>query len=272
MLPTPFGFAVRRVPPDRPWAWLAAGWDDLRAAPLAGFLNGAAVVAAGWVLVSGLLSLGMAWAVPPAIAGFLLIGPLCAAGLYEVSRRRAAGLPLRPGDWLDGFARNGSQIALVGLALLLLHIVWVQVAALLFMAIFGLGFAPPIEHLPMALLRSPRLLPFLILGTGAGAVLAAIAFALSAVSIPLLVDRDAGAVTAMTASVQAVRANPGPMLFWAGLIVVFTAMALVPFFLGLALVVPLVAHASWHAYRDLILWDAAPEGAPAKAPALSRPA
>jgi uncharacterized membrane protein len=104
----------------------------------------------------------------------------------------------------------------------------------------------------MAMLRSDMLLPFLIVGTGAGAVLAAAAFAISAVSIPMLVDRDITAMEAIVVSIRAVAANPGAMAFWAGLIVVFTAMAMVPFFLGLALVIPLVGHATWHAYRDLV--------------------
>jgi uncharacterized membrane protein len=103
------------------------------------------------------------------------------------------------------------------------------------------------------MLRSDMLLPFLIVGTGAGAVLAATAFAISAVSIPMLVDRpELTAMEAIATSVRAVLTNPGAMVFWAGLIVVFTAMAMVPFFLGLALVIPLVGHATWHAYRDLV--------------------
>jgi uncharacterized membrane protein len=97
------------------------------------------------------------------------------------------------------------------------------------------------------------LLPFLVVGTAAGAVLAAAAFAISAVSIPMLVGRpELTAMEAIVTSVKVVIANPAAMLFWAGLIVVFTAMAMVPFFLGLALVIPLVGHATWHAYRDLV--------------------
>ena len=137
--------------------------------------------------------------------------------------------------------------------LVILHLFWVRVAALIFMLMFGINFAPPIEDLPMAMLRSDMLLPFLIVGTGAGAILAALAFAISAISIPMLVDRDISAMEAITLSLRAVIRNPAAMFFWAGLIVVFTAMAMVPFFLGLALVVPLVGHATWHAYKDLIV-------------------
>jgi uncharacterized membrane protein len=103
------------------------------------------------------------------------------------------------------------------------------------------------------MLRSDMLLPFLIVGTGAGAILAAVAFSISAISIPMLVDRDVSAMEAIMLSIRAVLTNPGAMIFWAGLIVVFTAMAMAPFFLGLALVVPLIGHATWHAYKDLVV-------------------
>ena len=166
---------------------------------------------------------------------------------------REAGQPVTIEACLRGFTRNGGQLAFLGVVLLLLHLFWVRVAALIFMLMFGINFAPALEDLPMAMLRSPMLLPFLIVGTAAGAVLAAAAFAISAVSIPMLVDKpQMTAMEAIAISVRTVLANPAAMVFWAGLIVVFTAMAMVPFFLGLTLVIPLIGHATWHAYRDLV--------------------
>lgn len=243
---------VGPVPPDRPWVWLAAGWQDLMALPHIGFLYGAAVVAAGWLLTGLLLSAGVAWAVLPATAGFFLVAPLIGAGLYEASRRREAGEPVSFLLCLGGFRRNGAQLALMGAALLLLHLFWVRIAGLLFAVFFGLGFSPAIEMLPMALLRSDQLLPFLIVGTGFGFALACVAFAMSVVAIPMIVDRDISVVEALVTSFRVTLLNWRAMALWAGLIVVFTAMALVPFFLGLALVLPLVGHATWHAYRDLV--------------------
>lgn len=243
---------IRGVPPDRPWTWLAAGWRDLMANPQVGFFYGGALTLAGWVLGLLLLWAKTAWAFLPVSAGFFMVAPILAAGLYEASRLRAAGQPVTFSACLRGFTRNGGQLAFMGVVLVVLHLFWVRVAALVFMLMFGINFAPSIETLPMAMLRSDMLLPFLLVGTGAGAVLAAVAFAISAVSIPMLVDRDVSAMEAITVSIRAVTTNPGPMLFWAGLIVVFTAFAMVPFFLGLALVIPLVGHATWHAYRDLV--------------------
>lgn len=251
--PTASSIPLRRVvPADRPWLWLSAGWRDLMAAPHIGFAYGAALTLAGWALALLLLLLGAAWAILPATAGFFLVAPLLAAGLYETSRRQEraerVSLPLA----LMGFRRNGAQIALMGVVLLLLHLFWVRTAGLLFALFFGLGFDPPLESLPFALLRSEALLPFLVVGTACGGALAAVAFAISAVSIPMLVDRDVTVFEAIATSVWTVLPNWRAMAFWAGLIVVFTAMALVPFFLGLALVLPLIGHATWHAYRDLV--------------------
>jgi uncharacterized membrane protein len=243
---------IQVVPNDRPWAWLEAGWRDLMATPHIGFFYGGAVVAAGWALVLLLLAAGATWAVLPAVAGFFLVGPVVAAGLYETSRRREAGEPVSLGLAFTAFRRNAPQLALMGAVLLLINLFWVRMAGLLFAVFFGMGFSPSLEQLPLALLRSDQLLPFLIIGTGIGFVLASIAFAVSAVSIPMLVDRDISAIEAIVISIRATLDNWRAMAFWAGLIVVFTAMALVPFFLGLALVLPLVGHATWHAYRDIV--------------------
>ena len=243
---------IRAVPPDRPWHWLTAGWRDLMANPQIGFFYGGALTLAGWALAMLLLWARTAWAILPASAGFFMVAPLLAAGLYEASRLRERGEPVTFAACLSGFTRNGGQLAFMGVVLVVLHLFWVRVAALIFMLMFGINFAPALEDVPMAMLRSPMLLPFLIIGTGAGAILAAAAFAISAVSIPMMVDRDITAMEAITVSIRAVIANPAAMIFWAGLIVVFTAFAMVPFFLGLALVIPLVGHATWHAYRDLV--------------------
>jgi uncharacterized membrane protein len=243
---------IHRVSNDRPWVWLAAGWKDLMAAPHIGFFYGSAVVGLSWLLVVMLLQFGSGWAVLPAVAGFFLVGPIIGAGLYETSRRRERGEPVSLGIAFAAYKRNAPQLAIMGAALVLINLFWVRIAGLLFMVFFGLGFSPAIEALPAALLRSNQLLPFLIVGTGFGFVLATAAFAISAVSIPMILDRDISAVEAIVTSIRATFDNWRAMAFWAGLIVVFTGMALVPFFLGIALVLPLVGHATWHAYRDIV--------------------
>ena len=244
---------VRTVATDRPWLWLTQGWRDMVATRPIALAYGGAVCLAGWVVSLLLFEAGTLWAILPATSGFFLVGPLVAAGLYEVSRLREQGRSPTLADMLAPFRRNGSQIAFIGLALLIIHLFWVRIAGLIFMLFFGLGGIPNLEQLPYAMLKSGQLLPFLVIGTGFGCILAAASFAVSAVSIPMLVDREISALEAITVSIQAVLENWRPMLLWAGLIVLFTGLALVPFYLGLVLVFPLVGHATWHAYRDVVV-------------------
>jgi uncharacterized membrane protein len=139
----------------------------------------------------------------------------------------------------------------MGLILMLFHLAWVRIATLLYALFFGQA-NPALDSLVNTLLFSPMSLPFLAIGTLTGAVLAAIVFAIGAVSLPLLLDHDVDVITAVTTSFSAVRHNWRPMALWAALIVIFTAIGMALFYVGLAVALPLVGHASWHAYRDLV--------------------
>ena len=212
---------ARKVELDRPWSWLAAGWRDLRAAPQVSLAYGVLMAVAGYAITFGLWWADLVYLVLPMVCGFLIVGPLLAVGLYEVSRRLEAGEPVNLGVAVTAWRRNASQIGLMGVALLLLL------------------FADA--------------LPFLIVGTAIGAVLAALAFAISAISIPLLLDRpEANVFTAIATSVTAVKENPTTMAFWAVLIVGFVGAGLITLYLGLIVTLPLIGHATWHAYRDLV--------------------
>ncbi|MBY0338414.1 MAG: DUF2189 domain-containing protein [Acetobacteraceae bacterium] len=245
---------VRQIATDRPWFWLTRGWQDFQANKAVGLAYGAALAIFGWMLAWVMFEWSTIWAILPATAGFFILGPLVAAGLYEVSRRREAGEPAPTlAEAAQAFRRNGAQIAMMGVLLMLIHLFWVRIAGLLFFLFFGLN-TPPVADLPFHMLRHPDLLPFLVIGTGFGFVLASASFAVTAVAIPMLVDRpEVTFLEAVTVSIQAVLENWRPMLLWAGLIVVFTGLALVPFFLGLLLALPLLGHATWHAYRDIVV-------------------
>ncbi|WP_240048272.1 DUF2189 domain-containing protein [Crenalkalicoccus roseus] len=244
---------IRHVTTDRPWVWLTAGWRDLQAARPVALAYGGAITLAGWALALLFFEAGTPWAILPATAGFFLVAPLLAAGLYETSRLRQEGRAPTLGDALGAFRRNAGQLAFMGVVLLLIHLVWVRVAGLLFALFFGVNFVPGLAELPMAMLRSEQFLPFLVVGTGFGFLLATAAFMVSAVSIPMILDRpEVTAPEAVTVSIQAVLENWRAMALWAGLIVLFTGLALIPFFLGLVVVMPLIGHATWHAYRDLV--------------------
>jgi uncharacterized membrane protein len=242
---------VNRIPLDRPWVWLARGWIDLRHAPGLALAYGAALVIASFAVTIALLYAEMIYLLLPVAAGFFLIGPVVAVGLYEISRRHELGLPVAASDVVGAWRRNGAQIALLGLMLMLIHLFWVRIATLLFALFFHTG-NPGWEGMIDAVFFSRVSLPFLVTGTLMGGVLAAVSFALSAVSIPMLLDREVNVFTAVATSWTAVTMNWKPMALWAALIVFFTGIGLVTFYLALAVTVPLIAFASWHAYRDLV--------------------
>jgi uncharacterized membrane protein len=243
---------VRKVELDRPWSWLAAGWRDLRAAPQVSIAYGVLFALAGYLITFGLWWSGLVYAVLPMVCGFLIVGPLLAVGLYEVSRRLGAGEPVSLAAAVTAWQRNSSQIALLGVALLLLLFAWLRLAAMIFMLFFGLE-PPSFEHLFAQTFLNADALPFLIVGTLIGAALAALAFAISAISIPFLLDRpESNVFTAIATSVRAVKENPATMAFWAVLIVGFVGAGLVTLYLGLIVTLPLIGHATWHAYRDLV--------------------
>lgn len=247
---------IRRVPVDRPWVWLAAGWRDVLAAPRTSLAYGLALVVIGWLAVALLLWFELPFLVLPLSAGFFFVGPFVAVGLYEVSRRLEAGFPVDGETTLFAWRRNPGQIALMGLLLLFFHLAWMRLAQLLF-ALFEWRTVASWDRFADLAWHSAKSLPFLGLGIGLGAGLAAAAFTIGAFSIPYLLDRrNSNLFEAIATSVAVVRLNPRPMLLWAVLIVFLIAIGMVPGMIGLVLTLPLVAHATWHAYRDIVRFDA----------------
>ncbi|MBY0431822.1 MAG: DUF2189 domain-containing protein [Rhodospirillales bacterium] len=243
---------VRVVSLDEQAVWLAAGWADLRASPGVSLAYGALFVAAGYAVSLGLLHLGLGSLILPLLGAFLLVGPFAAVGLYEISRGRERGEAVGLAQALRAWNRNGPQIAGFGLMLMLAVLAWVQIALLLFMLFFHAG-PPPLEHFLSALLTAPQAPLFLLLGTVVGGALAALVFTVSAVSLPLLMDReDVGVAAAIATSIDAVARNWRVMIGWAAVIALLIGLGLATFFIGLAVTLPLAGHASWHAYRGLV--------------------
>ena len=246
---------IRRVPVDRPWAWLAAGWRDIVAAPGPSLAYGLLPFLAGWLSILMMLWLDLPFLVLPLSAGFFFVGPFIAVGLYEISRRLEACHVVDGESTLLAWRRNPEQIALMGLLLLLFHLAWMRAAQLLF-ALFEWRSVSSWDRFADLVWTSSKSLPFLALGIGVGAVLAAGAFAIGAFSIPYLLDRrTSNMFEAIATSVAAVRLNIRPMLLWSSLIVFLIALGMVPGMLGLIVTLPLVAHATWHAYRDVIRFE-----------------
>lgn len=243
--------AIGRVAIDAPWTWLAAGWRDLWSAPAISLTYGAAFAVAAYAFVFQLTRVHALPLMLPLAGGFMLIGPLLAAGLYEISRRRERGETASLRDIALAVKQSGGQFAFFGVLLLLLYFFWMQIASLMFMLFFGNADIPPVEDFVPALLFTHHGLAFLLTGTAVGAVFAFVAFGASVIAAPLLFDRRVDAVTAIGASLKAVNMNRPAMILWAALIVGLIAMGFVALFAGLAIAFPLIGHATWRAYRDL---------------------
>ncbi len=246
------GVKVRRVAFDAPWAWLAAGWRDLWTVPQISLAYGALFAATAAGLVLGLTVGGMESLILALGGGFLLIGPIAAVGLYETSRRLEQGEPVTLGAVLEGGRAAPGQLGFFGAILAFCYFVWLQLASLLFMLFFGGHGLPPASAFVPTLLFTPHGLGLLVTGTIVGGILAAVVFSISVVSVPLLMTHRIDAVSAMAASVRAVLVNWQPMALWAALIAGFMALGIATLFVGLAVMFPLVGHATWHAYRDVV--------------------
>ena len=244
-------YKVNQVGLDRPWTWLARGWADFRKAAGIDIFYGCLFVVAGLVLMGLLYALDVPYVILPFGAGFMLVAPILAVGLYETSRRLGLGEKVTMATPLEAWQRNIGQIGFIGLALMLFLLAWIRIATLLF-ALFFSKTPPQIDQFVMQVFFSADSLSFLIVGTIIGAILAALVFAISVVSVPMLLDRDVNTITAIVTSVSACLKNKGTMFVWACLIVLFTAAGLVTGFIGLIVVMPLIGHATWHAYKDLV--------------------
>jgi len=247
------GFAVRRVTLDSPWEWLAAGWRDLRAVPAISLGYGIVFTLGGWLLVTALNRLEAASLIPIFAAGFVLVAPLLAAGLYEVSRRLEKGQPVTVGGVFSGVAPATGRLALFGVALFLGFFAWIEVAFLLLSLFLGERAVPDPTQFAHTLLFTNAGVALLFAGTICGGVLAAMVFSLSSIAAPLLLAKDVDAVTAMATSVRAVSINLAPMLLWAALIAGLMVIGLLTLFLGLVIVLPLLGYATWHAFRELVV-------------------
>ncbi len=189
----------------------------------------------------------------PLLAGYTLIGPLIACGMYELSRRRELGLDISRKHAFD-FLRFHSigNIAVLGLVLTGIYFGWLA-AAQTINATF-LGAEPPasidafIDHI----FNTPEGLAFIVVGNGVGFLFAVVVFTMSVVSFPMLLDRDVGVVTAVTTSIRAVLANPITMAAWGVIVAGTLAAGSLPFFVGLAVVMPVLGHATWHLYRRVV--------------------
>ncbi len=239
---------VRTIPLTQPLQWLQHGWHDLHACFGPSLLHGVIVALGGLAVVT--LTLQATALMPGAFSGFLLIGPILCTGLYELSRRRAAGERPRLAHAVEAWRRGTRPLVALGLLLFAAASAWVLVSALLFKLFVPVPLDSPLRFLRYAVVGQGGWLFFLWLV--AGGLGAALVFSLTVVSAPLLLDRQVSLRTALLASVRAVGDNPAPMALWAVLIMLATAASMATLMVGFVFAVPVIGHATWHAYRDVL--------------------
>ena len=245
--PSAFELHLRPLQFGDVWRWLALGWRDFARAPGIGLFYGACFVAMGWALLevfhrAPVYVLALA-------AGFLLMGPFVCMGLYRVSQQLERGSRPDLVDSLLAWRTRTGTLAIFGFTLLVIEMLWGRVA----LVIFAVSF----EGMPdfkgsLLKLLDPENLGFIVAYLGAGAFFAGLIFAVSVISIPMILDRQVDAITAGLTSLRLVLTQAAVMLCWGAVITGLVVLALFPWFLGLLVVGPVLGHASWHAYRAAV--------------------
>lgn len=245
-------YRIPSLPMSQPWRWLRLGWADLRATPGTSLTYGLLFALIGFLLTYLLIRLDLFFLVPFFTAGFLILAPFFAVRLYAVAKLRAEQQPHGTRSVARLLARNGSSIGVMGIILLLFFLNWIMLSNLLFGGVFHelLPSWGAVRPLPVMFGESAA---FLGVYGGIALILAIIVFRMTAVAIPMLVDAEVDVFNAIFASWKAVGENPAPMALWALLIAVLTLVGFATFYLGLIVVLPWLAYASWHAYRDTLV-------------------
>jgi uncharacterized membrane protein len=243
--------AVRRVALGAPFRWLARGWNDFRASWRASSFYGVVFAGMGWLVAFVFRhAYEYVWALT---TGFLLVGPFLAIGLYELSRRRERGETPWLAPTLDAWRPNVGSIGLFALVLGVLLLVWSR-ASLVVIAVSFPDEMPSLERFAANALSFDHI-AFLAAYFAVGGFFAALVFAISVVSVPMMLDRNTDGIVAALTSLRACRENAGPMLVWAALIAVVVGLGFAVWFVGLVVAVPVVGHATWHAYNQLVATD-----------------
>jgi uncharacterized membrane protein len=253
------GPAIRRVGPTDLWHALARGADDFAAMPTHAIFLCVVYPLLGVLLVGITFGYSVLPLAFPVAAGFALIGPLAAIGLYELSRRREAGLDSSSSHALD--VRHSPSLGAVvalGLLLMVIFLIWLAVAQAIYVAFFGYSEPASIGRFVHDVFATQAGLYLIVVGGGVGFLFAAAVLAISVVSFPLLLDRDVGAAVALLTSIRVVAANPLTMVLWGLIVSALLAIGSLPFFLGLTVAVPVLAHTTWHLYRRAVVPDPNP--------------
>lgn len=246
----------RNLPVFEGLRWLGAGWRDFWNCPSASLVYGTGVFALSVLFIWTLVGFGRDYILFPSLAGFLIVAPFLAIGLYEKSRALGENRTVTLGQMLRVRPRAGAQIFFSGLLLTLLMLLWTRAAVLLWSLFFGVTDFPGLDNAIGILLGTPYGWAMLVVGTAIGGLFAAFAFSISVFAVPMLLDRHVDALTAMATSMKLVWNNLPTMIAWGAMVLVLFAACLGTGLIGMIIIFPLLGHATWHAYKAM----ARPEG------------
>lgn len=241
----------RGRPSTAAFGWLKLGWRDLWTDPLPSLLYGAAVFSSSWVFIIYMFRTGRDYFLFPALAGFLIVGPLVASGLYLKSRDIERGRRTTFTSMVSVQPLAGAQVFFTGLILTMLMLLWMRAAVLVYALFFGVLPFPGMDHIVEMLVSTPTGWAMLAVGTVIGSLFAGFGFAISVFSVPMLLDRRVDAMTAMGVSMSIVWNNLRPMLVWGALVIVLFIVSIGTGFIGLIVIFPWLGHATWRAYSDM---------------------
>jgi len=231
--------------------WLAAGWHDLTIEPLTSLSYGALVFLISAAIVIGLFAFGWDYILFPALAGFMVVGPLLAIGLYEKSRLLAAGEPASLAQMLFVKPKSGGQILFTGVLLCLLMLLWMRAAVIIYALFFGLRPFPGLDHIAPMLFTTRIGWAMLLVGSAVGGLFAAFSFAISVFSVPMMLSERVDALTAMGTSTALVWNNLPVMLTWGAIVLALCLISIATGLVGLIVAFPLLGHGTWHAYQAI---------------------
>jgi uncharacterized membrane protein len=252
-------FVIRKIGLSDLSEALRLGWEDFKAVPSHAIMLCVIYPVLGLVLFRMVLGYSVLPLLFPLAAGFTLIGPFAALGLYELSRRRERGEEAAAWDAMHVLrAPSFGAMLELGTLLLVLFIVWIAAADAIYIATFGNAPAASIPDFATRVLTTPKGWSLIIVGCGVGFLFAVVALCVSVVSFPLMLDRHATAIDAIRTSLQAVMKNPFAMAGWGLIVAMLLVIGSLPLFVGLAVVLPVLGHATWHLYRKVVEPDPNP--------------
>lgn len=242
---------ARNLPASAALDWLAAGWRDLRAAPASSLAYGLFLMLVSYAVLAALWASGLLYLALPAVAGFLIVGPFLALGLYEKSRRLERDEAVSLAQMALVRPASGGQVAYAGLFLGLLVLFWLRAADLLYALYFGITPFPGAAHALENVLTTPRGWALIATGTAVGGLFAAFAFAISLFSVPMLMAERRDALTALGLSFVMTNRNLAPSLAWGAIVAAGMALSALTGLLALVVVFPVLGHGTWHAWRAI---------------------